>query len=75
MVDKFLDKKSFNLIVLGVKNNGGVALDDHYNEEDNMNESRKVSVIEKRIQVLLLMISNVSYMVIVVIRNINAKNM
>ena len=62
------------------KNNGRAVLnekplDEYHNDEDNMNVSIKVLVIRKRMQVLLLMISNVFHVVKVAIRYINVKNM
>ena len=49
----------------------------HYNkhQDDEDNVSTRVLVMRKRIQMFLLMISNVFYVVKVAIRNINAENM
>ena len=46
---------------------------DHQIDEDDV--STKVLVMRKKMQVLLLMLSNISYVIKVAIININAKNM
>ena len=66
--------------ILHAKNNCRAALYektpcDHRNEEDNVDVSTKVLAMRKRIQVLLLMITNVSYVVELTKININTLNM
>ena len=61
--------KSLNLIIRNAKNNNRVALNekgisDHQNDEDDMNVWTKGLLMRKRTLVLLLMISNISYVVI-----------
>ena len=60
-------------------NNGRATLNekapgDQHNDEGNVNEPIKVLVLSKRMQALLLMMSNVSYVIKVITGNINAKN-
>ena len=70
--------KSLNLIIRDATNNGKAALNekaptDQHNDEDYVNESTKVVLMRKIMQLLLLMISIISYVVKVAIRNIDAK--
>ena len=62
-----MKEKSYNLIICDVKNKCRATLNekapsDHHNDGDNVNLSTKVLVVRKRMQVLLLIISNVFFM-------------